>query len=103
MSNLCLICRGTKLLCGKAYCPIIVKSIVRFKIKNISLKKEIYGSSPPSVFVGRIGYPKVYIGPAAPSFLGDTEIYDKPEGWINKPLEEILDYMFSLILGKIKV
>jgi len=103
MSNPCLICRGTKFLCGKAYCPIIVKSIVRFKIKNISLKKEIYGSSPPSVFVGRIGYPKVYIGPAAPSFLGDTEIYDKPEGWINKPLEEILDYRFSLILGKTKV
>jgi len=103
MSNLCLICRGTKLLCGKAYCPIIVKSIVKFKIKDISLKKEIYGSSPPSVFVGRIGYPKVYIGPAAPSFLGDTEIYDKPEEWIGKSLEEILNYRFSLILGKTKV
>ncbi|RDD52252.1 hypothetical protein BA065_02715 [Nanoarchaeota archaeon NZ13-N] len=103
MSNLCLICRGTKLLCGKAYCPILVKSILKFKIKNITLKREVYGSSPPSVFVGRIGYPEVYIGPAAPSFLGNTEIYDKPEGWINKPLEEILDYRFSLIFGRTKV
>ena len=37
------------------------------------------GSSPPSVFVGRYGYPKVRIGPMIPPVHGDTTVYDKAE------------------------
>lgn len=62
--------------------------------------EHIDGSSPPGVFVGRIGYPKVYVGPMIPPFHGDTEILDIPERWIGKSIQDIIDYRFSLIRGK---
>jgi len=58
------------------------------------------GSTPPGVFVGRMGYPRVYIGPMVPPYHGDTEILDTPEMWIGKSIEQIIDYRFSLIRGK---
>jgi len=41
----------------------------------------ISGASPPSVFVGRYGYPKVNIRPMVHADIyGDTSILDSPEG-----------------------
>ena len=60
----------------------------------------IDGSSPPAVFVGRIGYPKVYVGPMIPPYHGDTEILDVPEQWVGKSVQDIIDYRFSLVRGK---
>jgi hypothetical protein len=95
---MCLQCRGAKLLCGKPRCPIIVKaeSIGR---SNYSYSDQISGSSPPGVFVGRIGYPKVSIGPMVPPQYGDTTIMDTPELWLGRPLETIVDYRYSLVRG----
>jgi DNA repair protein NreA len=95
---MCLQCRGAKLLCGKPRCPIIVKaeSIGR---SNYSYSNKIAGSSPPSVFVGRMGYPKVSIGPMVPPQYGDTSIMDTPELWLGRPLESIVDYRYSLVRG----
>ncbi|RMF29115.1 MAG: hypothetical protein D6752_06495 [Candidatus Nitrosothermus koennekii] len=93
--SLCLECRGSKLLCGLAYCPIMV----RFNLPNIVIDKDIEGSTPPSVFVGRIGYPKVSIGPLLPPVNEDTSIYDKPEEWSNLRLDEILRFRLSLVRG----
>lgn len=59
------------------------------------------GSTPPGVFVGRIGYPKVYIGPMIPPYFGDTMILDTPELWVGKGIDDIIDYRFSLIRGKV--
>ena len=60
----------------------------------------ISGASPPSVFVGRYGYPKVGIGPMVPADIhGNTGILDSPEGWVGKTLQEILDYRLSLVRG----
>ena len=100
---MCLACRGSKLLCGLSYCPIIVRAMISIRAKSISRTKHIYGSSPPSVFVGRYGYPKVFAGPSAPPQVGDTRIYDMPESWVNRSLEEIFSYRFSLITGRRKV
>jgi hypothetical protein len=44
--------------------------------------KDLAGCSPPAVFVGRYGYPKVDIGPLLPPEFGDTSIMDKPEMWV---------------------
>ncbi len=60
---------------------------------------SINGSSPPSVFVGHHGYPKVRIGPMIPLALGDTTILDKTELWVGKRLEEIANYRLSLVRG----
>ncbi len=59
----------------------------------------IYGSSPPSVFVGLYGYPKVRIGPMIPPMHGDTTILDRTELWAGKSIEEIANYRLSLVRG----
>jgi hypothetical protein len=63
----------------------------------------IDGSSPPSIFVGRYGYPKVRIGPMIPPLHGDTTILDRTELWTGKSLEEIANYRLSLVLGTMNV
>jgi len=98
---MCLQCRGAKLLCGKPRCPIIVKAQAMAKV-GASLSSEIGGSSPPGVFVGRLGYPKVSIGPMVPPTFGDTSILDTPEEWLGKPIDQIVDYRYSLIRGNVR-
>ena len=64
-------------------------------------KSTISGASPPSVFVGQYGYPKVSIGPMVPPDIhGNTSsILDSPERWSGKTLQEILNYRLSLVRG----
>ncbi|MDH2900572.1 MAG: Nre family DNA repair protein [archaeon] len=102
-AEMCLACRGAKLLCGKSKCPILAK------VEGFSRHAEmlyssdvISGSSPPGVFVGRFGYPKVFIGPMVPAIHGDTEFLDTPEMWKGKTIEEIVDYRYSLVRGCFK-
>ena len=97
---MCLACRGAKLLCGKPKCPIITKAegFARH-VPELYNTELIQGSSPPGVFVGRFGYPKVFIGPMVPAIHGDTEFLDTPEMWKGKTIEEIVDYRYSLIRG----
>ncbi len=96
---MCLNCRGAKLLCGKPRCPIVVKAQAMAKIGASMSTPEIDGSSPPGVFVGRLGYPKVSIGPMVPPQFGDTAILDTPEEWLGRPIDQIVDYRYSLVRG----
>ena len=98
--RLCILCRGGRRLCGFAFCPIVAKSIVRHSQVRVWGRRELQGSSPPTVFVGRTGYPVVAAGPAVPPVQGDTREYDLPEVWHDIPIEKVLDYRFSLVLGR---
>ena len=98
-ASMCLACRGAKLLCGKPRCPIIVKAQAMAKQGPALATNEILGSSPPGVFVGRLGYPKVSIGPMVPPQYGDTSVLDTPEEWLGKPIDQIVDYRYSLVRG----
>ena len=69
------------------------------KYANLFSSNEIQGSSPPSVFVGSYGYPKVGIGPMLPPIHGDTTLLDSPEKWLGKTLEEIVNYRLNLVRG----
>ncbi len=100
--SICLHCKGGKMLCGKSSCPLIAKavSMVRHQPKMDALK--IGGAAPPGVFVGHEGYPKVYIGPMVPPYYENTEVLDAPERWVGKQIEDIIDYRYSLIRGKVR-
>jgi DNA repair protein NreA len=99
-AEMCLSCRGAKLLCGKPKCPILTKAEGFARNAKVFLNSElIQGSSPPGVFVGRFGYPKVFIGPMVPAIFGETELLDTPELWRGKSIEEIVDYRYSLVRG----
>jgi len=99
---MCLQCRGAKLLCGKPRCPIIVKAQSMARVDSSAYTNQIDGSSPPGVFVGRYGYPKVSIGPMVPPQHGDTTILDTPEEWLGRPIETIVDYRYSLVRGNMR-
>lgn len=96
--KMCVLCRGRG-FCGLAYCPVIAKARASFKLAAATTSRIIEGSSPPAVFVGRIGYPYVRAGPATPPLIGDTLIYDFPELWSGLRLEDILEYRWSLVTG----
>jgi hypothetical protein len=96
----CILCRGTKLLCGKTRCPIMLKFYAQSKLAPRLDSLELDGSSPPGVFVGRMGYPKVMVGPLIPPEHGDTSMMDTPELWLGKTIDEIVDFRFSLVRGK---
>ncbi|MGC8939579.1 MAG: Nre family DNA repair protein [Candidatus Bathyarchaeia archaeon] len=102
-SGLCVACKGARFLCGKTRCPIIVK--VNYFLKSIPLmqSEDIAGASPPSVFVGRIGYPYVYAGPLVPPVREDTSLYDLPEFWFGKPIDDIVGFRSLLVRGKYRV
>lgn len=66
---------------------------------NLFSSNHVEGSTPPSVFVGAYGYPKVLVGPMLPPIHGDTSILDFPEKWVGKNLEDIVNYRLSLVRG----
>lgn len=73
------------------------------KYGNLFSSDSISGSSPPSVFVGSYGYPKVGVGPMVPPIHGDTSLLDSPERWLGKTLEEIVNFRLNLVRGIQKV
>ena len=52
------------------------------KFSPAKFGKKIDGSSPPSIFIGREGYPKVFVGPLVTEQKGDTLLMDTPEQWL---------------------
>ena len=70
---------------------------------NLFSSDSISGSSPPSIFVGSYGYPKVGVGPMVPPVHGDTTLLDSPELWLGKTLEDIVNFRLSLVRGIEKI
>lgn len=81
--DLCLRCKGGKFLCGLTFCPIVLKTKALLPVRKAlpKFKNEYYGPSPPSLFVGRFGYPKVRLGPMAALNWDDILIIDEPDQW----------------------
>ncbi len=102
-SSQCVLCKGSRNLCGKTRCPLMVK--VNLYLKSVPLlgSEDIDGASPPSVFIGRIGYPNVYVGPLVPPIHEDTRLFDLPEQWFGKSIDEIVGFRSLLVRGKHRV
>jgi len=101
--TLCLRCRSAQLLCGKPVCPILVKYRAFSRTLPMLGGLDLDGSSPPGVFVGRYGYPKVSIGPLLAADHGDTLLLDTPESWVGRPVDEIVGFRTSLVRGTQRV
>jgi hypothetical protein len=99
--SLCVKCRGAKMLCGLSYCPVSIVDKVR---KVYSFRgNSIAGSSPPSLFVGRYGYPKINIYPSTPPFSGDTGYLEDESKWLSQDLNDFISGRLSLLRGGVKV
>jgi len=109
--ELCLRCKAGKFLCGLQYCPIILKTKALLPVRKILPKlrksKEYYGPSPPSLFVGRFGYPNVRLGPMAALNWEEIHLMDEPDLWQTKlSLEDVVNLraqMFRFMAEPIKV
>ena len=101
--GLCVACKGGKFLCGKTRCPLLMRADFYLKSMRLINKLNVDGASPPSVFVGRIGYPYVYAGPMVPPLHEDTSVYDIPELWFGKSIDEIVGFRSLLVRGKHRV
>ncbi len=86
----CAECKGN-LLCGRSKCPLVEK--YRF-LKKVKVGTEIHDPSPPSLFVGRFGYPKVYAGPLV-ALNVDPVYADSP--WLWKSIEEVIELRTSML------
>ena len=80
----------------------LAKLTEQIQMKSVNVGKNLEGTTPPSVFIGRWSYPKVYAGPMMSSQMGDTHIMDSPEEWLgqNKTQDEIINYRMNLVRGK---
>ena len=98
----CIVCKGGKMLCGKTSCPLVMR-IKSYVTVSKNLGTEVDGASPPSIFVGRMGYPYVFVGPMVPPIHEDTSLYDSPEMWMPLNIQEIVQFRMQLVRGKQKV
>jgi hypothetical protein len=88
------------MLCGKTACPVALRFNSLVNVGALSIDMKLEGNSPPEVFVGRFGYPKVLIGPMVPPVREDTSLLAAPQLWFGKSIEEIVNMRSQLVRGK---
>ena len=98
-SSRCVYCKGSKMLCGKSRCSVLARYFSSVRAKERIDRLDLTGNSPPSVFVGRMGYPKVAVGPMIPPIDGDTSLMDTPERWVGLSIDDIIGFRSNLVRG----
>ncbi|OYT26735.1 MAG: hypothetical protein B6U97_03210 [Candidatus Altiarchaeales archaeon ex4484_96] len=98
--ELCLHCKGSRLLCGEKTCPLLAKAQIK-QSTELRLSEYMYGKSP-SVFIGHHFYPNVYIGPMTALDGGAAELLDDPARWYGSSLAEIINMRSKLLRSKKK-
>lgn len=95
--------RGQKPLCSVPGCPL-VQEIRGFSPEAELSGDAVQGPSPPSVFVGRYGYPKVQVGPLLPpNPARDPASLDDPRTWRDQDILGVLRMRSNLVRSKAEV
>jgi len=96
--TLCIKCKG-KGLCGRPRCPILEKFKSLQSISPAISGNSVFGASPPALFVGSYGYPRVSAGPLIPPLAKENEalIFEDPSAWGNMQIEDIISMRSRLV------
>lgn len=97
--RLCVQCKASRGLCGIDPCPLLRK-VSHHLPKTRLASRDLVGSSPPSLFVGRHGYPKVSIGPMLPPDHRDEDraaLLDSPRRWLGMTIPDLVGLRSSLV------
>lgn len=96
--TLCIKCKG-KGLCGRPRCPILEKFKSLQSISPVISGDSIFGASPPALFVGSYGYPKVSAGPLIPPLATENEalLLEDPSAWGNMQIEDIISMRSRMV------
>jgi len=82
----------------KAFLQKLTAQTYQFQSMKLDSPK-FEGSSPPSVFIGRANYPKVFAGPMLAK-EPDSFVYDAPEQWLGQyDKKNIIDFRLQLLRG----
>jgi DNA repair protein NreA len=77
------------------------RDAIKFNFSNLDLSSlDFFGNSPPAVFVGRFGYPKVNVGVLSPVQKEESSyLMDNPKEWVKLGLKdhEILKLRVQLV------
>lgn len=93
-TDLCVLCKGTKKLCGLNSCPILTKIKARYSV-SVNLTANISGPSN-EVFVGSHGYPFLAVGP----LVSNSQSPIHPKELYLKNYDEIISHRMQFIRGK---
>ena len=90
-------------MCGISPCPLLADIRGRLPVMQSGSVSELVGPSPPSLFVGRYGYPDVRAGPSAAWVPDDSDAVPlasgDPADLFGRPLEEVAARHANLITG----
>lgn len=80
---------------------------VKFWKAVIESAKDFTGTSPPSVFVGRYGYPRIFVGVLSPPLHLERTVaakLDSPEQWYatRATIEDILNFRGQMIYSRFR-
>jgi len=94
-ARMCIICKGSRALCGNRSCPLLP----RFDIapKALEFRNDFFGPGY-SVFVGRMGYPNVMTGPLVA--IEDKPDIDSPASWFGMEYSKVIELRSSLLRSK---
>lgn len=94
----CIRCKG-KGLCGRPRCPILEKFKSVQSISSEISGNSVFGASPPALFVGSFGYPRVSAGPLIPPSAQEEDVLllEDPARWANMQIEDIISMRSRLV------
>ncbi len=98
--ELCLRCKGGRLLCGRPACPLLARIRIRSPVES-KLKESLFGPSP-GIFVGWRGYPNVFVGPLTSIDEEKAELCDNPASWYGMSFDEIIRMRSLLVRSKVR-
>lgn len=102
----CLDCRGVRGMCHISPCPLLAEVRRQLPHNSATQIEVLAGPSPPSMFVGRFGYPKVTVGPQATALIdeqGELHSPADPAELFGQPLEVVAGRHANLVRGRSEV
>lgn len=90
-------------MCGISPCPLLAEVRSKLPTTESGSVSELVGPSPPSMFVGRYGYPDVRAGPSATWAADENDVSQlgngDPANLFGRSLEEVAARYANLITG----
>ncbi len=90
MNKLCDNCKRN----GRVWCPHNTALEIRARLSG-SLKQDMFGPSPPNIFVGHNFYPNVYWGP----LVSESSVADEPQQMYGMSMEDIIENRARMVRG----
>ncbi len=95
--------RGRERFCQVPNCPIYERWTGLMPTTQVK-GRHAFGPSPPSLFIGRYGYPEVNAGPlVTPAQVDDPALMDAPPDWTGMELGDVLALRSGLLRSSAKV